>query len=113
MTFDHQINFDPATSGSAATALKAERQVIVRKLLVAQAFADSAGSTTAMRLSGGGATFGALWATPWADSDSVLGSSPASNHDIRRTHVCGDYTAGNVDGRDHACTEAADMVANG
>jgi hypothetical protein len=47
MTFDHQIDLEPATIGSAAMVLKAERQEVVRKLLVAQAFAASAGSTTA------------------------------------------------------------------
>lgn len=89
MTFDRQIDFGPASRGSAATALQAERRVtIVRKLIVARAFADSAGSTTAMRLYRS-APFGPLWATPWADSDNVLGSSPVSNHDIGRTPVGG------------------------
>lgn len=73
MTFDHQIDFDPATRGSAATTLKTERQVIVRKLLVAQAFAT---------------------VPDQQQRNSVLGSTPTSNHDIRRTHVCGEYTAG-------------------
>ncbi|MCV7399328.1 hypothetical protein H7K24_04065 [Mycobacterium fragae] len=92
MTFNHQIDFNPAATGSAATVLKAGRLVIVPKPLSLRRL-PTVPDQQQRCICTTGATFAA--------------------HDMRWTRVCGEDTAGNVGGGDQVCTEAADTIANG
>jgi hypothetical protein len=66
MTFDHKIDVEPATIGSAAMASRTERQAIVRKVLVAQPLqtVPVQQQRFVMRRQH---NFRCLWATPRAD----------------------------------------------
>lgn len=84
MTFEHQIDVDPATMGSAATALTAECRAIVRQTACRSGIYSQCRINNSDSLGGGGATFGCAMGRAMADADSAFGFSPASNHDARR-----------------------------
>lgn len=75
MTFDHQIDVEPATIAPAAMALKANARQSLLNNLSLKRFADSAGPTTAIRYTTAAHLSDALWAAPCADSESAVGSS--------------------------------------